>query len=173
MLGRRRLDPRSHRSQAAVVLMALILGAVAYAESQAPSASPGKGRLMEIAFLKASNPVEDAHFGCGGTLTGHAGNASAISRWKPRWRSAPLTRTVAPRISSSQNDHSLYSSGAVHVFTRKGNALTQQAYIVRRIPAMRQLDQRRAGRDSSNRPLRHYESSGATASTATRMIVRF
>jgi hypothetical protein len=118
------------RRRSAVVLMALILGAVAYAESQAPSTSSGKALLTQIAFLKASNPVEDAHFGCGGTLTGHAGNASAISQDGTTLAiGAPHENSSARGINGNQNDHSLYSSGAVYAFTRKGNAVTQQAYI--------------------------------------------
>jgi len=76
---------------------------------------------MQIAFLKASNPVEDAHFGCGGTLTGHAGNASAISQdGNTLAIGAPHENSGAKGVNGNQNDHSLYSSGAVYVYTRNG-----------------------------------------------------
>ena len=39
----------------------------------------GRRPLRQFAYLKASNPTEDAHLGCGGSLTGHAGNSSALS----------------------------------------------------------------------------------------------
>ena len=121
---------RSTRS--AVVVAAMILGAVAYPKSQAPSSSGSSvaAQLKQIAYLKASNPVEDAHFGCGGTLTGHAGNASAISDdGNTIAVGAPHENSNAKGINGNQNDHSLYSAGAVYVFTRRGETITQQAYI--------------------------------------------
>ncbi len=121
------------RAGSAVVLVAVILGAVAYAKSQSPSSSSsssGAGQLRQIAYLKASNPAEDAHFGCGGTLTGHAGNASAVSQdGNTLAIAAPHENSGAKGINGNQNDHSLYSSGAVYVFTRRGDTVAQQAYI--------------------------------------------
>ena len=111
----------------------MILGAVAYASSQSQSpssASSGAGQLKQVAYLKASNPIEDAHFGCGGTLTGHAGNASAISDdGNTIAIGAPHENSGAKGINGNQNDHSVYSSGAVYVFTRRGETVAQQAYI--------------------------------------------
>ena len=72
----------SRRTHAAVVLVAMMLGAVAYAKSQSTVLFlhvRGRRMLRQFAYLKASNPAEDAHFGCGGSLTGHAGNSSALS----------------------------------------------------------------------------------------------
>src|SRR5712675_813353 len=121
------------RMRSAVILAGLpaaVLGAIAYARAQSPAASSTAGPLRQIAYLKASNPVEDAHFGCGGTLTGHAGNASAISQdGNTLAIGAPHENSGAKGVNGNQNDHSLYSSGAVYVYTRKGNAVTQQAYI--------------------------------------------
>ena len=118
------------RARAAVIAAALaagVIGAVAYVGAQAPAAA---GQWKQVAYLKASNPVEDAHFGCGGTLTGHAGNASAISADGTTLAvGAPHENSGARGINGNQNDHSAYSAGAVYVFTRKGNALVQQAYI--------------------------------------------
>ena len=110
----------------------MILGAVAYASSQSPSSVVPRppAQLRQIAYLKASNPAEDAHFGCGGTLTGHAGNASAISDdGNTIAVGAPHENSGAKGINGNQNDKSVYSSGAVYVFTRRGNTVAQQAYI--------------------------------------------
>jgi hypothetical protein len=117
------------RSTVILALLPVVgLGAIAYARAQ--SASPSAGQLRQIAYLKASNPVEDAHFGCGGTLTGHAGNSSALSGDGTTLAvGAPHENSAAKGINGNQNDHSLYSSGAVYVFTRKGDTVAQQAYI--------------------------------------------
>jgi len=120
------------RTGSFVVLVAVMFGAVAYATPQSPpsSASSTAGQLRQIAYLKASNPGEDAHFGCGGTLTGHAGNASAISDdGNTIAVGAPHESSGAKGINGNPGGTSVYSSGAVYVFTRKGNTVAQQAYI--------------------------------------------
>jgi hypothetical protein len=120
------------RTGSVVVLVAVMFGAVAYARSQAPSssASSSAGQWRQIAYLKASNPAEDAHFGCGGTLTGHAGNSSAISDdGNTIAIGAPHESSGAKGINGNQNDTSVYSAGAVYVFTRRGDTVAQQAYI--------------------------------------------
>ena len=123
------MTARARSAAIAAVLSAVVTSAVAYGRAQT-SASSSTGQLRQVAYLKASNPVEDAHFGCGGTLTGHAGNASAISADGSTLAvGAPHENSGAKGINGNQNDHSLYSSGAVYVFTRKGSAVTQQAYI--------------------------------------------
>src|SRR5207249_5276421 len=95
-----------------------------------PSTSSSSAALKQIAYLKASNPSEDAHLGCGGTLTGHAGNASAISSdGNTIAVGAPHENSGAKGINGNQNDKSAYSAGAVYVFTRQGNTVAQQAYI--------------------------------------------
>ena len=122
------MTARARSAAVAAVLSAAVLGAVMSAQSQSRAGSPGQ--LRQVAYLKASNPVEDAHFGCGGTLTGHAGNASAISADGSTLAiGAPHENSGAKGINGNQNDHSVYSAGAVYVFTRKGNAIEQQAYI--------------------------------------------
>src|SRR6266849_9822415 len=83
-------------------------------------------QLKEVAYLKASNPKANNHFGEGGTLQGHGvalsgdGNTLAVG--------APYESSGAKGINGNQNDTSLFSSGAVYVFTRVNNAWTQQAY---------------------------------------------
>jgi trimeric autotransporter adhesin len=125
------------RKRSAAVLSTLIGGAIAYANAQSPSSAVSStGQLRQVAYLKASNPVEDAHFGCGGTLTGHAGNAAAISQDGTTLAiGAPHENGGAKGINGNQNDHSLYSSGAVYVFTRRGDTVAQQAYIKASNPA--------------------------------------
>src|SRR5215510_8112038 len=118
------MTARARSAAVAAVLSAAVLGAVMSAQSQSRANAPGQ--LRQVAYLKASNPVEDAHFGCGGTLTGHAGNAAAISQdGNTLAIGAPHESGGAKGINGDQNDHSLYSSGAVYVFTRKNNVVTQ------------------------------------------------
>src|SRR3954454_21335825 len=113
----------------AVTLAALTASVAVVARGQAPAA-PAPGTLRQVAYLKASNPSEDAHFACGGTLTGHAGNSSAVSSDGTTIAvGAPHESSGARGINGNQNDKSAYSSGAVYVFTRRGTAVTQQAYI--------------------------------------------
>jgi hypothetical protein len=114
-------------TQSAVVLVGLCLSSVVDAGSQSAGAA---AQLKQIAYIKASNPAEDAHLGCGGTLTGHAGNASAVSAdGTTIAMGAPHESSGAKGINGNQNDKSAYSSGAVYVFTRRGSTVTQQAYV--------------------------------------------
>src|SRR5262245_19677134 len=124
---------RQTRSVAVLASLAgvtlVLLGTLTDVRSQSAS-------FHQIAYLKASNPVEDAHFGCGGTLTGHAGNAAAISEdGNTLAIGAPHESGGARGINGDQNDQSLYSSGAVYVFTRRGDTVVQQAYIKASNPA--------------------------------------
>ncbi|PYR27389.1 MAG: hypothetical protein DMF92_16365, partial [Acidobacteria bacterium] len=115
-----------------VALVAVFLGAVGYGQSQSPasSAAAGSGQLRQVAYLKASNPTEDANFGSGGTLTGNAGNSAAISGdGNTIAIGAPHESSSAKGINGNQNDHSLFASGAVYVFRRTGNTWAQQAYV--------------------------------------------
>src|SRR5438309_6182184 len=123
------MTARTRSAVAQAALSAVVFGAVAYTRAQS-AASSSAGSLRQLAYLKASNPVEDAHFGCGGTLTGHAGNSSAVSGdGNTLAVGAPHENSASKGINGNQNDHSLYSSGAVYVFTRKGDGVAQQAYI--------------------------------------------
>jgi len=121
----------TRRTGSVVVLAAMTFGAVAYARSQSPSPpSSAGGPLKQLAYLKASNPTEDAHLGCGGSLTGHAGNSTAISDdGNTIAIGAPHENSGAKGINGNQNDKSVPSAGAVYVFTRRGNTVTQQAYV--------------------------------------------
>jgi hypothetical protein len=120
------------RLRSAVVLVALVFGSGDYLASQSPSSSAASNAAQwrHIAYLKASNPTEDAHFGCGGTLTGHAGNTATISDdGNTIAVGAPHENSSAKGINGNPNAGMLYSSGAVYVFTRSGNSISQQAYV--------------------------------------------
>jgi len=83
--------------------------------------------LRQTAYLKASNAAMGSHFGNGGTLEGHGvalsgdGNTMAVG--------APYESSGTKGINGNQNDKSVYSAGAVYVFTRTNNGWSQQAYI--------------------------------------------
>src|SRR5256712_12044266 len=91
------------------------------------SASSAFAQLKQAAYIKASNAETGDHFGNGGTLEGHGvalsgdGNTLAVG--------APYESSGAKGINGDQNDNSVYSAGAVYVFTRRNNAWSQQAYI--------------------------------------------
>ena len=93
----------------------------------AASGSLAFGQLRQTAYIKASNAEMGDHFGDGGALDGHAvalsgdGNTLAVG--------APLESSNARGVNGNQNDNSLYSSGAVYIFTRSGTGWSQQAYI--------------------------------------------
>lgn len=100
--------------------------------SQSPSTLPSAAnrQLKQVTYLKASNPGAGDHFGCGGALTGHAGHGVAISGdGNTIAVGAPHESSGARGINGNQNDDSVYSSGAVYVYTRTGNNWTQQAYV--------------------------------------------
>lgn len=94
---------------------------------QAPGTASSASGLKQTAYLKASNPHANDHFGNGGALEGHGlalsgdGMTMAVG--------APYESSGAKGINGNQNDTSLYASGAVYVFTQKNGAWTQQAYI--------------------------------------------
>src|SRR5262245_49661002 len=91
------------------------------------SVSSAFAQLKQAAYIKASNPHMGDHFGNGGTLEGHGvalsgdGNTLAVG--------APYESSRAKGVNGDQNDTSLYSAGAVYVFTRRNNTWAQQAYI--------------------------------------------
>jgi hypothetical protein len=93
----------------------------------AASSSSSAAQLKQVAYIKASNPHANDHFGNGGALEGHGlalsgdGGTLAVG--------APYESSNAKGINGNQNDTSLYSAGAVYVFTRVNNAWVQQAYI--------------------------------------------
>jgi hypothetical protein len=103
-----------------------IVGALAHINAQSAS-GPETAGLKQTAYIKASNAEAGDHFGNGGTLYGDSvsisgdGNTLAVG--------APTESSGAKGINGNQNDNSVYGSGAVYVFTRRGGAWTQQAYV--------------------------------------------
>ena len=89
----------------------------------------GPGGLRQTAYIKASNPHMGDHFGNGGTLLGDSvalsGNGLTLAV------GAPNESSGARGANGDQNDTSVYSAGAVYVFTRPNvtGAWTQQAYV--------------------------------------------
>ena len=86
--------------------------------------------VRQLAYLKASNSDAFDHFACGGSLPGHIGNALAVSGdGNTIAVGAPHESSAARGINGNQDDNSLYNSGAVYVYVRRGDAWTQQAYL--------------------------------------------
>ncbi len=117
----------TRRSVSACFLTGAALLAMLPATAQNKPAPGSASGLKQTAYVKASNPHANDHFGNGGALEGHGlalsgdGMTMAVG--------APYESSAAKGINGNQNDTSLYSSGAVYVFTQKNGVWTQQAYI--------------------------------------------
>lgn len=83
--------------------------------AQVPAAS-----WKQAASIAASNKGEGDQFGFAVALS-RDGNTLAVG--------APLESSSATGINGKQADDSLFSSGAVYVYTRAGNGWPQQAYV--------------------------------------------
>jgi hypothetical protein len=95
-----------------------------------PESAPSLASVRQVAYLKAANPDMGDHFACGGSLPGHIGSALAISAdGNTVVVGAPHEGSAARGINGNAGDNSLYNSGAVYVFIRRGNAWVQQAYV--------------------------------------------
>ena len=107
---------------------ALVLAAVQI--HARPQAIPAGNSVRQFAYLTASNTEGSDHFGCGGSLPGHTGNAVAISGdGNTIAIGAPHESSGARGINGNQLDNSTYNAGAVYVYARRRGALMQQAYI--------------------------------------------
>jgi hypothetical protein len=107
----------------AVVVWAALVAAVALGAQQG-------GAWRQAAYLKASNPGMFDHFGEGGALDGHIGNAVAVSGdGNTIAVGAQHESSSARGINGNQNDDSAYNAGAVYVFVRSGATWAQQAYV--------------------------------------------
>jgi hypothetical protein len=114
------------RAAQAAVVCAAIAAAAMVLPIEAQSGSAG---LRQTAYVKASNPHMGDHFGNGGTLLGDSvalsgdGLTLAVG--------APNESSGAKGINGNQDDNSVYSAGAVYVFTRRTatSAWAQQAYV--------------------------------------------
>jgi hypothetical protein len=118
---------RGARQAAAIVAtMAAVAMAVRVGAQPGPS---GSAELRQMAYIKASNPRMGDHFGNGGTLLGDSvalsgdGLTLAVG--------APNESGGAKGVNGNQDDSSVYSAGAVYVFTRRNTSSpwTQQAYV--------------------------------------------
>ena len=115
----------------------VLLGGVAFAAAAAagcartePQSASSIAQVRQVAYLKAANPDMGDHFACGGSLPGHIGNAVAISAdGNTIVVGAPHESSAARGINGNAADNSLYASGAVYVFVRRGDAWVQQAYV--------------------------------------------
>src|SRR5206468_1091283 len=87
-----------------------------------PSASKSKSTpaWRQAAYVKASNPRAGAQFGYAVALSSD-GTTLAVG--------AQMEESAAAGINGHQDDHSTYGAGAVYVYTRRGDAWSQQAYI--------------------------------------------
>jgi hypothetical protein len=114
-----------------VFLGAAAFAAVAVGCARTALQSPSSiAPVRQVAYLKAANPDMGDHFACGGSLPGHIGNAVAISAdGNTIVVGAPHESSSSRGINGNAADNSLYASGAVYVFIRRGNAWVQQAYV--------------------------------------------
>ena len=125
------------RAVTGVVLMMVTGAALAAGKQTAPSGAVTTAQLRQIAYLKASNPEAEDHFGCGGVLDGHAGWGVAISSdGNTVAIGAPHESSGAKGINGNQADNAMYGSGAVYVFVRNGGGWAQQAYVKPSNPQM-------------------------------------
>jgi hypothetical protein len=87
------------------------------------------GKLTQSAYIKASNPHMGDHFGNGGTLLGDSVALSSDALTLAV--GAPNENSGSKGINGNENDTSLYSAGAVYVYTRRNltSPWTQQAYV--------------------------------------------
>lgn len=113
-----------------IVVWSGLLGLALIAVQAPPRAAPASPSLRQVAYLKASNPGMFAHFGEGGPLAAHTGQAVAVSGDGDTVAiGAPHESSAATGINGNQNDDSAYYAGAVYVYTRNGATWAQQAYI--------------------------------------------
>ena len=111
-------------------LSAVIAASVAVlAANPGVEAQSAVAPLKQIAYVKASTPHSGDHFGNGGTLVGDSvavsgdGNTMAVG--------ATNESGGSKGINGNQSDTSIYSAGAVYVYTRRNGTSpwTQQAYV--------------------------------------------
>jgi hypothetical protein len=121
------------RSRSVVLLGAVALFATTAAMGCArtePESASSIAQVRQVAYLKASHPEMGDHFACGGSLPGHIGSALAISAdGNTMAVGSPHESSAALGINGNGEDNSLYNSGAVYVFVRRGDAWVQQAYV--------------------------------------------
>src|SRR5882762_7141750 len=75
---------------------------------------------MQQAYVKASNPGQNDHFGSSVALSRDGSTMAVAAHWEA---------SAATGVNGNQNDDSIPQAGAVYVFTRTGTTWTQQAYV--------------------------------------------
>jgi len=116
------------RSVGAVLLLAAAAGATAGGQGQrgAPAAPAAASktrptsRWKQAAYVKASNPRAGAQFGFSAALSAD-GSTLAVG--------SPMEEGAATGVNGNQDDHSMFSAGAVYVYVRGSGGWSQQAYI--------------------------------------------
>ena len=79
----------------------------------------GEGWTQQ-AYIKASNPGGNDRFGTAVALSADGNTLAVSAMWEA---------SAATGINGNQDDDSIPQAGAAYVFTRAGNAWSQQAYI--------------------------------------------
>src|SRR5258705_2349056 len=124
---------RGRNAGRAAVLVAALLLSPGHLHSQAPGPNTIVAPVLplrQVAYIKASNAEAYDHLADGGGNQGHSGNSVALSAdGNTMAVVAPYESSAAKGVNGNQNDNSTYASGAVYVFTRQGDAWTQQAYV--------------------------------------------
>jgi hypothetical protein len=80
----------------------------------------GTAGVTQQAYLRASNPQASAQFGHAVALSADGNTLAVAAVWEA---------SNAKGINGNQKDDSIPQAGAVYVFTRRGAAWTQQAYL--------------------------------------------
>jgi len=112
---------------AVVVLVTGVVGLATAGGAQAPArSSPAAARAAsqsawkQVAYVKASNPRAGAQFGYAVALSSD-GRTLAVG--------SQMEESAATGVNGNQNDHSMFSAGAVYIYARKGDRWAQQAYV--------------------------------------------
>src|SRR5207248_2731348 len=116
------------RSVGVLLLLAAAAGATADGQVQrgAPAARAAASRTRptsrwkQAAYVKASNPRAGAQFGFSAALSAD-GSTLAVG--------SPMEESAASGVNGNQDDHSMFSAGAVYVYVRGSGGWSQQAYI--------------------------------------------
>src|SRR5262245_44865460 len=116
MRSTRILFHMTNRSGCAVLV--LWTGVAGLAAAGGPQASPPAWK--QVAYVKASNPRAGAQFGYAVALSAD-GRTLAVG--------AQMEESAATGVNGNQNDHSVFSAGAVYVYARTGDRWAQQAYV--------------------------------------------
>jgi hypothetical protein len=113
-------------SRSVGVFLLLAVAADGGAQRAAPAARAAASRTSptsrwkQAAYVKASNPGAGAQFGFSAALSAD-GSTLAVG--------SPMEDSAATGVNGNQDDHSVFSAGAVYVFVHGSSGWSQQAYI--------------------------------------------